>query len=94
MVKSHSWWHIRGTEDHNRMAIVPWVSKYLLSYFIAAPKTDVKGMQEIMMRKYGLHTPKHTCLTVMKIIGGATDGKHEKGTSTWHIMQRSPKPKN
>jgi len=43
------------------MATTLWVSTYLLPYFIAAPKMDVKAIQEIVMRKYGIHIPNHTC---------------------------------
>ena len=61
MVKSHTGWHTCGRLDHNRMAITPWVSTFLLPYFIVAPKMDVKAMQQIVMRKYGVHIPNHTC---------------------------------
>jgi len=42
-VKAHSGRHICGRPNQNRMTTAPWVSKFILPYFIAAPKMDVKG---------------------------------------------------
>jgi len=61
MVKAYSGRHICGRSDQNRMATAPEVSKFLLPYFIASPKMDMKGIQDIVMRKYGIQIPNHTC---------------------------------
>ncbi|KAJ8423187.1 hypothetical protein Cgig2_002558 [Carnegiea gigantea] len=61
------------------MAIAPYVSKYLLPYSIASLKVDVKGMQEIMMRKYGIYIPDHICWRERRMMKDAVDGKHEEG---------------
>jgi len=34
---------------------------------------DVKGMQEIVMRKYSNHTPKHTCWRARRMLKDAVD---------------------
>jgi len=39
------------------MATALWLSAFLLPYFIAAPKMDVKAMQKIVMTKYGVQIP-------------------------------------
>jgi len=48
------------------MAAATWVSTFLLPYFIAASKMDVKAMREIVIRKYGVHIPNHTCCKARK----------------------------
>ncbi|KAJ8421831.1 LOW QUALITY PROTEIN: hypothetical protein Cgig2_024207 [Carnegiea gigantea] len=68
MVKSHNGRHICGRPDQNRMVTTPLVSKFLLRYFIVAPKMDVKEMQKIMMRKYGIYIPEHTCWRARKMM--------------------------
>jgi len=82
MVKSHIGWHTCGRPDHNRVAIALWVSTFLLPCFIAAQKMDVKAMQEIVMKKYGVHIPNHTCWRARKMMKEIVDGKLRKGTST------------
>ena len=79
IVKAHNGRHICGRPDQNRMATATWVSKFLLPYFIATPKMDVKEMWDIVMRKYGFQIPNHTCWRARKMMKDAVDDKHEEG---------------
>ena len=79
MVKTHTGFHCCGRPDQNRMATAPWVSQFLLPYFMAAPKMEVKAMQEIVMRKYGVQIPNHTCWRARRLMKDIVHGKHEEG---------------
>ena len=79
MVKTHTGFHSCQRPDHNRMATAPWLSSFLLPYFIGAPQMDVKTMQEIVMSKYGVQIPKHTCWRARRLMKDIVDGKHEDG---------------
>ncbi|KAJ8448909.1 LOW QUALITY PROTEIN: hypothetical protein Cgig2_030765 [Carnegiea gigantea] len=60
----------------------------------ATPKMDVKGMQEIVMRKYRIHIPDHTCWKARKTMKDAIDGKHKEGYKYLAHYTKESKAKN
>lgn len=80
--------------EHNPMATSTWVAKYLLPYFVAAPKMDVDGMQVILMKKFGVHVEKYTLWRARKLMRAEVEGRHDEGYKYLPAYSEEFKEKN
>ena len=60
------------------MASHPWVAEQLLTDFKANPSMSAVTMQKLIMERFGVAVPKHTCHRARKVLRSLVDGKHEE----------------
>jgi len=64
--------------QENKMASHPWVAEQLVTDFKANPSMDAGNMEKLIMKRYGVSVPSHTCHRAKKLLKSWVDRKHEE----------------